>query len=95
MELSHRLKDRFGLLSCEVVPSDPSSPSSAVGLAQAGAAEMERHLKSERPKIIAMGTGRSLRASVEQLAPMDCPQHRIVSLLGNMMSDGSRLPIMS
>ncbi len=92
MELSHRLKQRFDLLSCEVVPSDPSSPSSIVGLAQAGAAEMERYLKSSRPKIIAIGTGRALRASVEQLAPMDCPQHRIVSLLGNMMSDGSATP---
>lgn len=92
MELSHRLKDRFELQNCEVVPSDPSSPSSIVGLAQAGAAEMERHLKSKKPKIIAIGTGRALRSSVEQLAPMDCPQHRIVSLLGNMMSDGSASP---
>lgn len=92
MELSQRLRDRFELLSCEVVPSDPSSSSSIFGLAQAGAAEMERHLKSDRPKIIAIGTGRALRASVEQLAPMDCPQHRIVSLLGNMMSDGSATP---
>jgi DNA-binding transcriptional regulator LsrR (DeoR family) len=92
MELSHRLKERFGLRTCEVVPSDPSSPSSIVGIAQAGAAEMERHLKSSHPKIIAIGTGRALRASVEQLPPMDCPQHRIVSLLGNMMSDGSATP---
>ena len=60
-----------------------------VGIAQAGAAEMERHLKSSQPKIIAIGTGRALRACVEQLPAMDCPQHRIVSLLGNMMSDGS------
>ena len=26
---------------------------------------------------------------VEQLRPLDCPQHSIVSLLGNMMTDGS------
>ena len=92
MELERRLRERFGLPFCEVVPSDPASPSSIVGLAQAGAAEMERHLKSREPKIIALGTGRALRACVEQLPPMDCPQHRIVSLLGNMMSDGSATP---
>ncbi len=89
MELAAGLKERFGLLGCEVVPSDPEAPASNVGIALAGAAEMERHLKSNHPKIIAIGTGRSLRACVEQMPPMDCPQHRIVSLLGNMMSDGS------
>lgn len=89
MELSKRLTETYGLKSCEVVPSDPDAPSSIVGVAQAGAAEMERHLKSQHPKIIAIGTGRALRACVEQLPPLDCPQHSIVSLLGNMMSDGS------
>lgn len=89
MELAARVQERFELLACEVVPSDPEAPNSIVGIAQAGAAEMERHLKSNHPKILAMGTGRALRACVEQLPPMDCPQHRIVSLLGNMMSDGS------
>ncbi|WP_067341574.1 sugar-binding transcriptional regulator [Stappia indica] len=89
MELGRNLADRFGLRSCEVVPSDPATPSSIVGIAQAAAGEMERHLKSNEPKIIAFGTGRALRASVDQLPTMDCPQHKVVSLLGNMMSDGS------
>jgi DNA-binding transcriptional regulator LsrR (DeoR family) len=89
MELSHGLTARFNLQICAVVPSDPDNPNAMTGIAQAAAAEMERHLKSVHPRIIAIGTGRALRASVEQLSPMDCPQHRIVSLLGNMMSDGS------
>lgn len=89
MELSEKMIERFGLKTCEIVPSDSDAPNSVAGLAQAGAAEMERHLKSIHPKIIAIGTGRALRSAVEQLSPMDCPQHRIVSLLGNMMSDGS------
>ncbi len=89
MELSDSLRREYGLIGCEVVPSDPDAPSSIVGVAQAGAAEMERHLKSRHPKIVAIGTGRALRACVEELSPMDCPQHRVVSLLGNMMSDGS------
>jgi DNA-binding transcriptional regulator LsrR (DeoR family) len=36
-----------------------------------------------------MGSGRTLRAAVEQLPPMDCPQHKIVSLVGNIAPDGS------
>lgn len=89
MELAARMKNQFGLEMCEIVPSDPDDPFSIVGLAQAAAAEMERHLKCPDPKIIAFGTGRTLRASVEQLPLMDCPQHKIVSLLGNMNFDGS------
>ena len=41
------------------------------------------------PKVFAVGTGRVLRACVEQLPPMDCPQHHLVSLVGNTMTDGS------
>lgn len=89
MELERALREQFNLMVCEVVPTDPDAPASTVGIAQAGAAEMERYLKSNHPQIIAIGTGRALRACVEQLPKMDCPQHRIVSLLGNMMSDGS------
>ena len=50
---------------------------------------MEQFLKSDDPKIITLGTGRILRASVDQLSRMDCPQHRIVSLVGNITPDGS------
>lgn len=89
MELERALREQFNLMVCEVVPTDPDAPASTVGIAQAGAAEMERYLKSNHPQIIAIGTGRALRACVEQLPKMDCSQHRIVSLLGNMMSDGS------
>ncbi|MEX3006925.1 sugar-binding transcriptional regulator [Hoeflea sp. TYP-13] len=89
MELSQMISQQFELRMCEVVPSDPAAPFSIAGIAQAGAAEMERHLRSEEPKVIAFGTGRALRACVEQLRPMDCPHHTAVSLLGNMMLDGS------
>jgi DNA-binding transcriptional regulator LsrR (DeoR family) len=89
MTLSKKLQDRFNLLSCEVVPSLSESPNSTFGLSQAGAAEIERQLISDTPKIIAMGTGRVLRACIDELSSLSCPQHRIVSLVGNMASDGS------
>jgi len=89
MDLSVKLKSRFGLGSCEVVPSDNADPFSTLGLAQAGANEIERQLKSSEAKVLAMGTGRVLRACVDELALIDCAQHKIVALLGNMALDGS------
>ena len=89
MELSGRLSRRFGLQSCEIVPSDPGAPESITGVAIAGAAEMEKQLDTKTPRVIAVGTGRVLRACVEQLPSMDCPQHHLVSLVGNTMPDGS------
>ncbi|MFA3792901.1 sugar-binding transcriptional regulator [Aliiglaciecola sp. SL4] len=90
MDLAVKLKDRFGLISCEVVPSDESD--STLGLAQAGADEIEKFLKSSQPKVLAMGTGRVLRACVDELSSLDCEQHKIVALLGNMALDGSASP---
>ncbi len=92
MDLAGTLSERFGLRQCDVVPSDPEAPQLLTGVAIAAAAELERCLKSAEPRIIALGTGRALKATVEQLPRMGCPQHSIVSLLGNMMSDGSATP---
>jgi DNA-binding transcriptional regulator LsrR (DeoR family) len=89
LQLSERLKQKFGIEFCEVVPTDPNSDSGTLGVAQAAAAELERYFVSQHPIIVAMGTGRMLRAMVDQLTPMDCPQHKIVSLVGNIASDGS------
>jgi DNA-binding transcriptional regulator LsrR (DeoR family) len=89
LDLSRRLKEKYGLRVCEVVPADPSSQSTTLGVAEAAAAELERQLESPHPIIIALGSGRTLRAAAEQLPPMDCPQHKIVSLVGNIAPDGS------
>lgn len=92
MDLATALSDRFGLNSCEVVPSDPDAPDLLTGIAIAAAAELEKTLKSPEQKIISLGTGRALKATVEQLPRMACPQHIVVSRLGNMMQDGSASP---
>jgi DNA-binding transcriptional regulator LsrR (DeoR family) len=89
LELSELVRRNFNIDTCEVVPSDPESPSATIGVAEAAAAELERYLVSQHPVIAGMGTGRMLRAIVEQLTPMDCPQHKVVSLVGNIGPDGS------
>lgn len=89
MDLASRLKSRFALDLVEVVPSDPSSQSSTLGIAEAAATEIERWLKRSDPIVMAIGTGRTLKAAVAQLTPMECPQHKVVSLTGNIAPDGS------
>jgi DNA-binding transcriptional regulator LsrR (DeoR family) len=89
MEQAARLKEAFDLSYCEVVPTDPASPTSIVGIAERAAALLESMLGAEKPVIIAIGTGRAMRAAVEQVRPMDCPNHQLVSLVGNISPDGS------
>lgn len=89
MDLSAQLSDRFALDLCEVVPTDPEAPGATHGIAIAGAQIMQKWLERDDKLVIGLGTGRVLRACVEQLPQMDCPQHHLVSLVGNMMTDGS------
>lgn len=92
IELSHRLTERFGLRFCDVAPSDPEAPELLTGVAIAGAAEIQRRLEMSAPQVIAIGTGRALRACIEQVPHMDCPHHHIVSVVGNTTLDGSATP---
>src|ERR1700684_4591324 len=89
MELAAALKLRFDLRFCEVAPTDPTSTSSTLGIAQLAAAEMERWLRNAEPAIIGIGTGRTMRAVADQLPAMECPQHKFVALVGTTKTDGS------
>lgn len=89
LDLAAALTARFGLVRAEVVPTDPGSDGGTVGIAEAGAAEISRWLKREQPIVMAVGTGRTLKAAVEHLPPMSCRQHCVVSLTGNVGPDGT------
>lgn len=89
LDLADRLRRRFALDFVEVVPSDPASASTTLGVAEAAAAEIERRLSSPEPIIMALGTGRTLKAAIERLPAIDCPHQKVVSLTGNIAPDGS------
>lgn len=89
MNLAKRLKDHFEIDYCEVTLTDPSSHDPALGISEVAAAEMEAFLSSPDPIVMALGTGREIRGAIEQMSPMVCPQHKIVSLVGNLAPDGS------
>lgn len=88
-QLGQQLRDEFGLKYVEIVPDDPLSNSTTTGVANAAANELENRLKREDPQIIAIGTGQTLKATIDLLPNMNCPQHKIISLAGNLMPDGA------
>jgi len=92
MELADRLQDRYGLEFCDIAPTDAQAPDSLSGIASATAIRLERLLGAKTPITVCVGTGRSMRAAVEEMDHLDRPQHRIVSLVGNMASDGRASP---
>src|SRR5713101_1607637 len=92
MELAARLKDLFHLVYCEVVPTDPAAPLAAAGIAERAANVLDSTLRTEKPMIVALGTGRAVRAAVERVSPIDRTKarHYPIPLPFLMSSAGER-----
>lgn len=91
-ELGATLVGRYGLEFCDVTPSDPQAPGSIAGIAGATAARLQRLLASKAPMVVCVGTGRTMRAAVEEMDTLDRPQHKVVSLVGAMAAGGHASP---
>ncbi|MEO0521189.1 MAG: sugar-binding transcriptional regulator [Cyanobacteria bacterium P01_A01_bin.116] len=86
--LAEALRDTFDLKTCEVVPSGDDSGSILAGLGNCGAKHLEAYLMAKTPTVIALSSGRTLRAMIKQIPSMNQPQHKIVSTVGNLSRDG-------
>jgi DNA-binding transcriptional regulator LsrR (DeoR family) len=91
IELAEALQTRFALEYVEVVPGD-ADIDGLVGIGSAAARQIEAHLAAKTPTVLAFSTGRTLRATVAQMAPMERRQHTLVSLVGTMTRDGRASP---
>jgi DNA-binding transcriptional regulator LsrR (DeoR family) len=89
LDLEQALIARFGLSRCRVAPGLGPTTDPVRAIAPAAAAELERFLGMPEPLVIALGTGRAMRAMVDSVNAMEAPQHRLVSLIGNIAPDGS------
>ena len=89
LDLEAALTDHYGLTRCRVVPTLGPGGDAVRATSPAAAAELERVLRMPEPRVIALGTGRSMRGMVDALEPMAADQHRLVSLIGNIAPDGS------
>lgn len=90
MALAEQIKQRYGLHLCQVVPSQGMGINGINrAIAVAGAELMTQFIRQETPLIIGVGSGRSLKASIDELAEFERPQHSCVSLIGAIAADGS------
>jgi DNA-binding transcriptional regulator LsrR (DeoR family) len=93
LEIANAIKGRYNLAHCEVVPSDGDSRDQILRkIAVAGANVMESYFGRTDPTIIAVSSGRTIKAVIDELTPLSRPQHRLVSLVGAIAHDGSSNP---
>jgi len=89
LEMERELKARYGLDRAWVSPSLGSGSDPITGLSVFAAPVFEGMFNSEAPQVIALATGRTLRAIVEQMQHVDGSHHKLVALNGNVAPDGS------
>lgn len=89
LELEARLRQRYNLIECRVAPMLGANADPARVIAAAAAALFEKVLAQPEPLVIGVGTGRALRAMSDELQKGMCEHHRLVSLIGNISTDGS------
>jgi DNA-binding transcriptional regulator LsrR (DeoR family) len=89
LDLEAALTARFGLTRARVVPGLGQGADPVRAIAPAAAAELERFLRMPEPMVIGLGTGRAMRGMIDAMVDMEAPQHRLVSLIGNIAPDGS------
>lgn len=88
MALGAAVADHFGLQFCDVAQSDPKAKLALDVIAPALADRLLNIASATEPVTIAVGTGRTLRAAVDQMERLERPQHRVVSLVGTTSSNG-------
>ena len=88
IELAESLRSRFHLTYSDVAPSDPDPKDPFLSLGAWAAACLETYVSTRAPTVVALSSGRALRAMVSELPPMNQPQHKIVALQGHMAVDG-------
>jgi DNA-binding transcriptional regulator LsrR (DeoR family) len=88
--LAQKLRARFGLSLCEVVPSGPSDPTASVGLA---AAQIFETLLAQRGSdVFGFSTGRTLLRMAREISPRQRPDIKLISIVGNAARDGCVSP---
>ncbi len=93
LELAIALRQRYNLAVCDVVPVNADHPDQVLRkIAVAAAQVMESYLNEIQPKIIALGSGQTIKAVVGELNMLTRPQHRLLSLVGTIARDGSSNP---
>lgn len=90
MEVAEEISKRFKLTQCDVAPTEGSSDTAAMrAIAVTGAAVLERYLAHPGLSVLALGSGRTIKAVVDEVADTPLPQLKILSLAGAIALDGA------
>ncbi|APX25345.1 MAG: DNA-binding transcriptional regulator [Rhodobacteraceae bacterium] len=89
LDLERALRRKFGLSRARVAPRLGPGHDALRAIAPFAAPEVERIFREETPKLVGLGTGRTLRAVIEEMQTISAKQHKMVSLIGNVSPDGS------
>ncbi|MDX3925878.1 MAG: sugar-binding transcriptional regulator [Shinella sp.] len=88
IELAERMKERFDLQYCEIAINEFGNIEDIPAVGLLAALYLETLLQQKAPLTIAIGNGKAMREVSRRLRPMNRPQHKCVSLMGNLTRDG-------
>jgi DNA-binding transcriptional regulator LsrR (DeoR family) len=88
--LVQRLRARFRLNVCEVVPSGPTDAAASVGLAAAQI--FEAQIAQRGSGVFGFSTGRTLLRMAREISARARPDLKLVSIVGNAARDGCVSP---
>ena len=88
IELADRLKERFGLIYCDICLNQRGNTEDTPSVALQATFYLENIIQQIAPLTIGMGSGGTMREVSRRLPAMDRPQHHCVSLMGNLTRDG-------
>jgi len=92
LALGQKILERFRLRHVEVAPGSRKQEDGGLSTAVFTGRYIENLLTQKVPTVLGLGTGRTLRAAVDHVPSMEQPQHKIVSLVGNVAPDGRATP---
>jgi len=88
IELAEGLREKFALTFSDVAPHYPSLADTEAAVAGLAAAKIEDLLTPKSPVTISIGTGHTLRTAVDEVGSLERPDHKVVSMVGNVTRDG-------
>ena len=93
LELAIALRQRYNLVTCNVVPVNEDNGEQVLRkIAVAAAQIVESYVSDTEAKTIALGSGQTIKAVIDELNTFERPQHRVLSLVGTIARDGASSP---
>ncbi|EJD6474005.1 sugar-binding transcriptional regulator [Providencia rettgeri] len=90
LRLANEIQQKYHLTHCFVVPSGQLDTEATLDMISvAGAELMEQLIDPDKPQIIGIGSGRTLRSIIDALPYLETSQHQCVSLIGAIARDSS------